>query len=88
MATPCKHNPQNLFSLHMVCKYCGKSIVSKNKIPIAIACVASVIINVLVRCCFFEDPNLLITSITFLIITAFCLFLGWICLLFVGFKEK
>lgn len=84
----CKHKPKNLFARHFVCKHCGKKIVSKNKIPIAIACIASVIINLLIRYYFFEDPNLIINVFTFLIITIFCLILGWICLLFVGFKEK
>ena len=88
MKNSCKHKPKNLFARHFVCKYCGKSIVSKNKIPIAIACISSVIINLLIRYYFFEDPNLIITIFTFLIITFFCLRLGWICLLFIGFKEK
>lgn len=84
----CKHKPKKLFSPHLICKHCGKKIVSKSKIPIAIACVASVIINLLLRYYFFEDPNLIVTGVTFLVTTIFCLTLSWISLLFIGFKEK
>lgn len=88
MGDLCKHNPQNLFARHLVCKHCGKSIVCKNKMPIVIACIVAVLINVFVRLYLFEDPNLLVTSVAFIMITTICLIVGWLCLRFVGFEEK
>lgn len=80
--------PYKIFSITRQLFFYGKSIVSKNKIPIVIACIAAVLINFLVRFYFLGDPNLIVVALTFFIITAICLIIGWICLLFVGFKEK
>ncbi len=88
VGSPCKHSPKKLFAKQLVCKRCGKSIVSKSKIPIIVACVVAVMINIYIRFFYFEDSNLLVTSVTFLVVTAGCLFLGWIVQHLLGYKEK